>query len=86
MQKHVKVYTEYFWTYTPICEVCRKNAVEIHHIKFRSSFWKKTKHLQDDISNLIALCRLDHDRGHLKIKPYLMKQELQEIHNKNLND
>ena len=38
----------------------------------------------DAIENLIALCRRDHDRGHLKTKPYLTKPELQEIHNNNL--
>ena len=87
MQKHVKVYYEYFWyEYTELfkCECCDNTAIEIHHILYRSSFGKKTKHLQDIISNLIALCRDCHDRGHFKKEPYLQKDELQEVHNNNL--
>lgn len=46
------------------CEVCGKTAVDIHHIIPRSKFGKKTKELQDDVSNLIALCRECHDKAH----------------------
>ena len=87
MQKHIKNYLEYYWidnVYDLRCEVCWMLATDVHHIEFRSHFWKKEKHKQDDISNLIALCRYDHDRAHFKTEPYLTKEELQEIHNNNL--
>lgn len=87
MQKHIKNYLSYYWVDNPDeirCEVCWMKATDIHHIKFRSSFWKNKKDEQDNIKNLIALCRLDHDKAHLKTEPYLSKDELQEIHNNNL--
>lgn len=87
MQKHIKVYLNYYGIDDPNilrCEVCGMRADDIHHIEFRSSFGKKTKHLQDNINNLIALCRHDHDRAHFKKEPYLEKEELKEIHSKNL--
>jgi len=59
-------------------------AVDIHHIEPRSKFGKKTKHLQDDITNLIALCRDCHQKAHLQKQPYLYKEELKEIHLQNL--
>ena len=82
MQKHVKVYLDYF--NSNICEVCWDIAVDIHHILPKSKFWKKTKHLQDDISNLIGLCRKCHKKAHLQMEPYLKKWELQIIHNEYL--
>jgi len=87
MQKHIKVYLEYYWIDDPDlirCEFCGNKATDIHHIKFRSSFWKKTKHLQDDITNLIWLCRICHNKAHFKQEPYLTKEDLQFIHNQNL--
>ena len=86
MQKHIKVYLEYYWVdQNDIrCEVCWLNAVDIHHVIPRSKFWKKTKDQQDKIENLIALCRFDHERAHLQREPYLTKLELQWIHNLNL--
>jgi len=87
MQKHIKNYLSYYWVDNPDelrCEVCWMKATDIHHIKFRSSFWKNKKDEQDNIKNLIALCRFDHDRAHLKTEPYLTKDELQEIHINNL--
>jgi len=87
MQKHIKVYLDYFWIDNPDyiqCEVCWKKATDIHHIIFRSHFWKKAKHLQDNISNLIALCRQDHNKAHFKQEPYLTKEDLQFIHNQNI--
>jgi hypothetical protein len=38
--------------------------VEVHHVEPRSKFGSKTSSEKDDISNLIALCRLHHDRAH----------------------
>lgn len=83
MQKHIKVYIEYFWE-NPPCEICWEKAVDIHHIEPRSHFWKKTKHLQDDITNLIWLCRLHHQCSHFQIEPYLKKEYLKEKHINNL--
>ncbi|WP_312208313.1 HNH endonuclease [Empedobacter sp.] len=53
----------------------------MHHIKRRSEFGKKMKHLQDKIENLIALCRSCHNKAHDNVltKAYLIKK-----HNKNL--
>ena len=84
MQKHIKEYLRYFeenW----ICEVCMNaRIVDIHHIKPRSSFWKKTKDVQDKIENLIGLCRECHEKAHFTQKPYLRKEELFSIHLDNL--
>lgn len=72
MQKHIKVYIAKYWE-NPPCKVCWNMRVDIHHIEYRSHFGKKTKHLQDDISNLIALCRIHHEQAHSNIltKEYL---------------
>ena len=66
MQKHIKNYLSYYSIEQEQvrCEVCGLPAVDIHHIQPRSKFGKKTKYLQDDISNLIALCRKDHEFAH----------------------
>lgn len=86
MQKHIKVYLEYYWIEQEqvICEACWKKWVDIHHIQQRSFYWKKTKHLQDKIENLIWLCRLCHQKAHFQKEPYLHKWELKEYHLKNL--
>jgi len=87
MQNHIKNYFEYYWIEDQNqirCEVCWMRWTDIHHIIFRSHFWKNKKKEQDSIENLIALCRLDHDKAHFKTEPYLSKEELQEIHNLNL--
>ena len=87
MQKHIKNYFEYYWIENENeirCEVCWLRATDIHHIIFRSHFWKNKKEEQDAIENLIALCRHDHNRAHFKEEPYLSKEELQEIHTNNL--
>ena len=86
MQKHIKTYLEYYWVEQEAvrCEICWMLAVDIHHIEQRSKFWKKTKHLQDAIENLIALCRRCHQQAHFQIEPYLTKEELREKHNLNL--
>lgn len=79
MQVHIK---NYFNTYGYdkssfiSCEVCKSKAVDIHHIEPRSKFGTKTKHLQDDVSNLIALCRRCHDKAHDYI---FLKNELKSI-------
>ena len=79
MQKYVKTYLDYF-DYWPTdfipCEVCWRQSVDIHHIKFKSQIG------QDCIWNLIGICRPCHDRWHLKKRPYLTQEDLQLIHNK----
>lgn len=72
MQNHTKIYIKHYWENT-LCKVCWNIAVDIHHIVPRSHFWKKTKYLQDDITNLIALCRTHHEQAHKNIitKEYL---------------
>jgi 5-methylcytosine-specific restriction endonuclease McrA len=83
MQNHVKVYRNYY-SYGEqdilLCERCGKNANDIHHIEPRSKFGSKTKNIQDDIKNLIALCRECHTLAH-KIN---IKEDLKAIHLKNL--
>lgn len=87
MPKYIKTYLDYYWVekHDIICEVCWMKAVNIHHITFRSKYWKKTKNLQDNITNLIALCNTCHNKAH-GIWWRLKKEDLQEIHNKNLKN
>jgi len=78
LQNHVKVYLKHHNLTTAdtiLCEVCRAKAVDIHHIIPRSKFGSKRKHEQDAIENLIALCRLCHEKAHAGIlsKDYLLK-------------
>lgn len=67
MQKHIKNYLQHHslsgFEFIP-CEVCGCKAVDIHHIIPRSKFGKNRKDEQDHPSNLIALCRMCHDRAH----------------------
>jgi len=47
-----------------ICDYCKcRLAVDIHHIKYRSQGGK------DEVENLIALCREDHEKAHKKEIP-----------------
>ena len=55
------------------CEVCNDLANDIHHIIPRSKFGSKRKEEQDAPDNLIALCRLCHEKAH---KNLLTKDEL----------
>ena len=48
-----------------LCEICGQQAVDIHHKKLRSQGGT------DEVDNLIALCRKDHEaahRGEIKFK------------------
>ena len=78
MQKYIQNYLEYFnygeQDYIK-CEYCKKQGNDIHHIIYRS------QQGNDDISNLICLCRDCHDRAHYKTKPYLDHNILQKKHN-----
>ena len=52
-----------------LCEICHKQAVDLHHIDYKSQLGK------DDADNLIALCRkchMDIHAGKIK-KEYLEK-------------
>ena len=57
-----------------LCEACNMDyAVDIHHIKYRSRYFKEDR---DQDNNLIALCRDCHNMAHdEEIKP----EELQKI-------
>lgn len=86
MQKHIKNYFDSVgkdYTDFVSCEVCACPAVDIHHIKPRSKFGKKTKHLQDLPENLIALCRSCHDKAH-SVKSF--NEGLREYVNKRKNE
>mgnify|MGYP003130598209 CR=1 FL=1 len=59
MQKHTKIYLEFFDyfgdEYVP-CEMCNAKAVDIHHIHARGMGGSE----KDNIDNLMALCRICH--------------------------
>jgi len=59
MQKYTKVYFDYFdltiADFVP-CEICGAKSTEIHHILNRSH----RKDLENDITNLMAVCRSCH--------------------------
>ena len=60
MKSYTKAYLEAFGkdeTDFIACEICEKQATEIHHILARSKF----KHLLNDILNLQAICRSCHN-------------------------
>jgi hypothetical protein len=60
MQKHTKIYFDYFGydvtDFIP-CEICETKAVDIHHIHARGMGGTKQA---DNIENLMALCRNCH--------------------------
>ncbi|MDA3837257.1 MAG: HNH endonuclease signature motif containing protein [Nanoarchaeota archaeon] len=83
MQKHTKVYLKHFnigeQDYIP-SEISGSPATGgIHHIKFLSAGGK------DEIENLIALTKQEHDQAHYKEYPYLEREELFEYHKKFTN-
>lgn len=81
MKKHTKIYLEYFKfcesDYIP-CEICKRQAVDIHHINARGMGGSKSA---DKIENLMAVCRQCHIEFGDK-KQY--KEELKQIHNEYL--
>jgi len=82
MKKHTKVYLQgmgYDTTDWIPCEVCNKQAVDIHHIEARGMGGSKER---DTIENLMALCRDCHVR-YGDVKHY--KEWLQEIHDRKCN-
>jgi 5-methylcytosine-specific restriction endonuclease McrA len=81
MQKHTKLYLDYFGydtgSFIP-CEVCGTKATDIHHIDCRGMGGTKK---EDTIENLQALCRICHIRYGDK-KNY--KDFLKETHKKTI--
>jgi 5-methylcytosine-specific restriction endonuclease McrA len=81
VKKYTQIYLNYFGysiaDFVP-CEICQKKAVDIHHIEARS----KRKDLENDIGNLMAVCRECHIKFGDK-KEY--KDYLKELHNLKLN-
>ena len=66
MKKHIKIYLDHHgYGLEDIipCEKCRAVAVDIHHIELKGMGGDPSK---DRIDNLIALCRLCHDKEHGK--------------------
>ncbi len=80
MKPYTKIYFKYFGfdesSFVP-CEVCGAKAVDIHHIRPKSL----AKSLENNITNLIALCRFHHDLAHSSQQ---FSQTLDLIHRKNL--
>jgi len=74
MKKYIKIYLEainYDYTIFIPCEICSNPAVDIHHIKYKS------RGGQDEIKNLMALCRSCHAKAHNEA---LKESELKQIH------
>lgn len=77
MKKYTRTYLNYFGydeTDFISCEVCNKQAVDIHHIEAKGMGGSKTK---DNIENIMALCRECHTKFGDK-KQY--KDFLKQIH------
>ncbi len=82
MKAYTKIYLNTFQfcstDFIP-CEICGCQAVDIHHIQARS----KRKDLENDITNLMALCRKDHlEYGDKKQH----MDYLQQVHNQKLDE
>lgn len=78
MEKHTRVYMEYFGYQIPedvVCEITGEPATEVHHIRGRGPG-------KDTIRNLMALTRREHDAIHFAKDPPYTKDELQEIHDR----
>lgn len=77
MKKHTRIYLDYFGISPgePIhCEICGREAHDIHHISARGMGGSDSK---DNIENLIALCRECHDKAEAEIYP---EEYYREIH------
>lgn len=82
MKAYTQTYLDHFGYTTADfipCECCGDKAVDIHHIEARS----KRKDLENDITNLMALCRTCHVKFGDKIA---FKHELQKIHDKKIEN
>ena len=78
MKAHTKLYLKHFGYDTSDfipCEHCGKTSVDIHHVDIKGMGGCKSA---DRIDNLIALCRLCHDKAH-GIEARKFKEILKEI-------
>jgi len=80
MKRHVKTYLNHFGygeqDFIP-SELSGKRGVDIHHLVFRSHGGS------DDIENLIALTREEHDLAHRDQK---FNEDLKKIHSNKLKE
>ncbi len=79
MKAHTKIYFDFFGFTTAdfiSCEICGAMAVDIHHINAKGMGGNPNGD-KDDITNLMAICRADHEKfGDItELKP-----KLQEVH------
>jgi 5-methylcytosine-specific restriction endonuclease McrA len=78
LKKHTKIYLGYFGydlsDFIP-CEICKAQAIDIHHIECRGMGGTKEP---ENINNLMAVCRDCHVKYGDK-KEY--KEFLKEVHN-----
>ncbi len=51
------------------CTICNGTACDLHHVEFRSQGGN------DEIENLISLCRSCHDKAHGKVKGHHIHTE-----------
>lgn len=82
MQAHTETYMNFFGYQIAedcFCEIpgCGRPTIDVHHIIPRSKFGKKTKDEQNDIKNLIGLCREHHNDAHAE---KLTREFLTNIH------
>jgi len=87
---HIRNYFEFFGYKIPedvFCEVCAKQAGQVHHLVFRS------KGRDDSVENCMALCSGNnscHDKAHGKgmmqqhEREIYSEENLQNIHNKRI--
>jgi hypothetical protein len=87
MKKHTRVYLDamgYDETDFIPCEMCAKQAVDIHHIHARGMGGSHTK---DYIENMMALCRACHleygDKKHHRVA--LVERHWQVMQERNVN-
>ena len=81
MKKHTKIYLKHYGydeTDFIACEICKVKATEIHHLISKGMGGSKTK---DYIENLIAICRVCHNKCHASIE---FNTKAKEIHKNNL--
>lgn len=78
MQKHTRIYLRFFGYDTTDfipCEICDAQANDIHHIKARGRGGSK---LKDFIENLMALCRICHEKYGDKVQYKIFLTDLHE--------
>jgi len=60
----------YWEQQSPLCEICGREAVDVHHIKKRSQWW------DDSIENCVWVCRVCHNaiRKELYTEEYIKQK------------